>query len=632
MEWCWPMADLTWLPDTPGWDRLLDSLSDEATDAQWRQLLRLANCRIDFVQTGKLDRVAQRLAKLGIPKEATLRPLKIALLGSSTLRHLIPGIRVAGLRRGFWVTVFEGEYGQYIQELTDPSSALHAFCPDVICFAFDAEHLYSVGNGEARATLDHLRFVWSVAKRAFGCNIIQQTGLPAFSDLLGNNEHRLPDSPQTCISKFNTELRGAADAEGIDLLAVDKYAAIDGIRVWHDAALWHKSKQEIHPAVSQKYGDYVMRIVAAEYGRSSKCLVLDLDNTLWGGVIGDEGLSGITLGSGSVVGEAYLAFQRYLLQLRGRGVLLAVCSKNDPDNAFLPFDKHPEMLLKRSDIACFVANWQDKATNLKTIARTLNIGTDSLVFADDNPFERGLVRDQLPEVAVPELPEDPARYIEVLADACYFEATRLTHEDRQRAAQYQANAERESLKNSVADIADYLQGLQMELSSQPFDETNLQRILQLINKTNQFNLTTRRYSEAEVRAIMNDRNALTWQLRLRDRFGDNGMIAVIIGRKNSAKEFELETWLMSCRVLGRQIEDACMNLVVTTAQQLGALRMIGIYRPTAKNAMVRDFYSNFGFQAAGTNIEGDPKWILELDDYRVRKPFISVSEVALHAR
>lgn len=625
------MVELAWLPKDPEWDMCLEALSANSCLEDWLNLLLLANSRIDFVQTGKLDRAAQRLAKHGIPTSTNLRAVKLALLGSSTLHHLIPGIRVAGLRRGLWVEVFEGDYGQYFQELTDIRSPLHEFSPSVVCFALDAVHLYSLGNGEAEATLAHLRHVWGLAKKAFGCTVIQQAGLPVFPDLLGNNEHRLLDSPQSCISRLNTALKSAADADGVDLLAVDKYAAVDGMRLWHDATLWHRSKQEVHPAVSHKYGEYVMRIVGAQYGRSRKCLVLDLDNTLWGGVIGDDGLQGIKLGNGSAVGEAYLSFQRYVLLLKARGVVLAVCSKNDEANAFLPFDEHPEMLLKRTDIACFVANWSDKVANLQTIARTLNIGVDSLVFVDDNPFERNLVREHLPDVAVPELPDDPAMYVQVLADASYFEAILITQEDRQRAAQYQANLERETFKDSVTDISSYIRGLQMELSFQTFDKANLSRIMQLINKTNQFNLTTRRYSEAEVLSIMADTNAMTWQIRLKDRYGDNGLIAIIFGKVNTAKELKLETWLMSCRVLGRQVEDACMNLVVEGAQNIGAVRIVGEYRPSAKNNMVRDLYLQFGYQLAETDTDGNMKWVLELDEYKVRETFISISKVVANA-
>jgi FkbH-like protein len=230
------------------------------------------------------------------------------------------------------------------------------------------------------------------------------------------------------------------------------------------------------------------------------------------------------------------------------------------------------------------------------------------------------------------MPEDPAMYIQLLADAGYFEATHITQEDRQRTAQYQANLKRASFQDSATDIDSYLRSLRMELLCQPFDETNLQRIVQLINKTNQFNLTTRRYSEAEVQAIMADPNALTWQIRLKDRFGDTGIIAIIFGNLNTSKDFELETWLMSCRVLGRRVEDACMNLIVQRARDIGAMRLVGVYRPTAKNAMVRDMYPQFGFHPTEADAEGNPKWVLKLNDYNVRETFILTSEEVAHAR
>lgn len=379
------------------------------------------------------------------------------------------------------------------------------------------------------------------------------------------------------------------------------------------------------------YGEYLIRIIGAQLGRSKKCLVLDLDNTLWGGVIGDDGLNGIRLGQGSAIGEAFVGFQHYLLRLKDRGVVLAVCSKNDESNAILPFESHPDMQLRRDDIACFVCNWDDKVSNLRLIASHLNLGTDSFVFVDDNPFERNMVREHLPEVAVPEMPEDPAMYVQVLSSAGYFEATQVTDEDLHRAAQYRANAERETLKRSKIDITDYLKELRMELIAQPFDELNLNRIVQLINKTNQFNLTTKRYSETEIRTVISDSSALTWQIRLKDRFGDNGIISVIFGRLNSKKEFEIDTWLMSCRVLGRQVEDECLNLVASDARNFGAHRLIGRYHPTAKNMMVRDLYHRFGFNKLESGDIEDSTWTLDLNSYQIRDTFISTSKVVGHA-
>ena len=351
---------------------------------------------------------------------------------------------------------------------------------------------------------------------------------------------------------------------------MDTWAATSGIAHWYDPALWYRSKQEVHPRAGTLYGDQLGRLLAAIKGLSAKCLVLDLDNTLWGGVIGDDGLDGIVLGQGSTVGEAYLALQRYCLQLSQRGVILAVCSKNDEAHAVAPFEQHEDMVLRRKDIACFVANWRDKATNLRQIAQTLNIGLDSLVFMDDNPAERALIRRELPMVQVPELPEDPAEYVPLLASAGYFEAVELTPEDRQRTEAYRGNAERELLRQSTTDMAGYLQALHMKLSWQPFSVQSLKRIVHLNQKTNQFNLTTLRYSETDLLERMRDPEYVTLQLRLSDVYGDSGVIGLVVAHhvvahhvvasQDSGGVLEIESWLMSCRVLGRQVEEATLNI------------------------------------------------------------------------
>jgi len=365
-------------------------------------------------------------------------------------------------------------------------------------------------------------------------------------------------------------------------------------------------------------------VVAAGRGRSSKCLVLDLDNTLWGGVIGDDGLEGIELGQGSGNGEAFVEFQRYVHHLAERGVILAVCSKNDEANALEPFLKHPDMVLQREQIACFVANWSDKATNLRYIAKTLNIGLDSLVFADDNPVERALIRRELPMIAVPELAEDPALYVQTIASAGYFEALRVTEEDLARGELYQANAERERLKETVTDMGGYLESLRMVLTVQPFDRVSLARVTQLINKTNQFNLTTERLTEFEVVERMNDPHVVTLQARLSDRFGDNGIIAILIARIIGV-EAVIETWLMSCRVLGRQVEEACLNALVERCVDLGAEDLVGSYIPTEKNSMVREMYRSLGFELIAEDATGATRWRLSLAGYVPRAAPMQVS-------
>ena len=357
-----------------------------------------------------------------------------------------------------------------------------------------------------------------------------------------------------------------------------------------------------------------MRLLAARFGRSAKCLVLDLDNTLWGGVVGDDGLDGLALGQGSAEGEAFAAFQAYAKDLAGRGVILAVCSKNDEANALAPFERHPEMVLKRADIACFVANWDDKATNLRRIAESLNIGLDALVFVDDNPFERNLVREKLPMVAVPEVSDDPSTFARCLADAGYFEALALTDEDRARGAQYQANAARASMAGAANDIGDYLASLEMRLIWTRFDSVGLSRTVQLINKSNQFNLTTRRYDEADIKQMIANPDCLGLQLRLVDRFGDNGMIAVaIMVRQGDAAV--IDTWLMSCRVLGRKVEEATLQILAEEAGRWGVATLRGAYLPTAKNGMVKEHYGKLGFAPVVTGEPGD--WYeLRLDSYR----------------
>lgn len=616
-------TELHWLPRHPDWTAQMASASS------WDELVELANARLSALETVRLDR--RRSALLQEPPAGlATKPVRLAALAASTIDHLLPSIRVGGLRRGLWVETYTPAYAQYAQELMDSSSGLHRFRPDTVLFALDAHHLMlGVEPGQSSddvagrlgASLDGLARLWDTARSAFGAHVLQNVPLPVFASLLGSNEHRLPGSPAAALRRFGAMLRERADAAGVDLVALDDHAAADGLDAWYDPALWHRAKHEIHPQAAPLYGDLVGRVLAAAQGRSSKCLVLDLDNTLWGGVIGDDGLAGIKLGQGSAVGEAYLSFQRFALDLARRGVILAVCSKNDEANALEPFTSHPEMVLKREHIACFVANWTDKAANLREIASRLNIGLDSLVFADDNPAERAIIRRELPMVAVPELPEDPTHYGACIAAAGYFEGLRVTPEDLARSAQYQQNLLRENLVAQATDMAGYLRSLQMEAVWARFDRVGLPRIVQLINKTNQFNLTTRRVNERQVQELMDDPAALTLQIRLLDRFGDNGIIAVVSGTPQG-DAIRLGTWLMSCRVLGRGMEDETLNLVAAEARRLGARFLIGEYLPTAKNGMVREHYRKLGFSPLFESADGSTEWRLDLASFTPRPTFI----------
>ena len=627
------MTDLHWLPAIPDWRQRLRALpSDPATARE--NAVALANARLNFVLTNALDETVRKVLPDG-PGTLATKKVRLAVLGSSTLTHLLPAIRIAGLRRDIWIDTYENDYGQYLQELSDPGSALHDFQPTAILLVLDAYHMTagvtaSMDADSADAALEEMKGriseAWRLARDAFRCPIIQQTILPVHLPLLGSNEHRLPGSRARVVTRLNAAIRTMAEQEGVDILAVDDRAARDGIGKWHDPALWHRSKQEVSPTAGPLYGDLVGRWLAAKQGRSFKCLVMDLDNTLWGGVIGDDGLEGIALGQGSPLGEAYTAFQEYARELSRRGVILAVCSKNDEANALEPFEKHPDMVLKRGDIASFVANWQNKADNLRVIAQELNIGLDALCFIDDNPFERNLVRQELPMVAVPEVSDDPTGYPVALADGGYFEGLSVTDEDRERTSQYQGNKAREALKSAVTDLPSYLRGLEMQLICKRFDKIGLQRIVQLVNKSNQFNLTTRRYTEDDVGAVMADPDAFGLQLRLTDRFGDNGIIAIIIGRLLENKDLYIDTWLMSCRVLGRQVEPTTLNLIAQEARKLGARRLIGEYVPTKKNAMVKDHYARLGFTVQQAEAAPGNRNILDLAAFTPVETFIHVVE------
>jgi FkbH-like protein len=463
-------------------------------------LASLATYRLGFLETIQLDRA---LARLRLSEAPGFLRIRLAVLASGTVDHLLPAIRVAGLRRRLLIDVHNGAFGQYRQDLLDPNASLQRFGPQAILFSITARELVAgVPLTATTAEVDEaitkcigdLQSFWKRARESFNTTIIQQTFLDVTEPLFGSYDRFVPGAPTRVVARLNDRLCEAATQDSVLLLDVARASERDGIDAWFDARRWLQGKLEIAPQAAPLYGDMVARVLAAERGRSKKCLVLDLDNTLWGGVIGDDGLEGIVLGEGSAAGEAHLALQRYARQLKERGIILAVCSKNEARIAEAAFDDHPEMLVRRSDIAAFLANWDDKAKNLKAIAERLNIGIDSLVFVDDNPAERARIRQSLPMVAVPELPTDTADYVRCLAGAGYFEAVAFTSEDRDRAGQYAANAEREALRGSAQSMDEFLGGLNMSVLFGPFTVVDHVRIVQLINKTNQFNTTTRRYT------------------------------------------------------------------------------------------------------------------------------------------
>ncbi len=423
----------------------------------------------------------------------------------------------------------------------------------------------------------------------------------------------LPGCLRSFLNRVNQELADYVLGSGDVLLDVASLAETVGLANWHDPQSWNMAKFSFSDELIPLYADHVARIVASLRGKSRKVLVLDLDNTVWGGVIGDDGLDGIKVAQGDARGEAHLAVQRLALDLRQRGVVLAVSSKNTDSVAREPFEKHPEMLLRLEHIAVFQANWNDKATNLQAIADELSLGVDSLVFLDDNPVERGLVRKLLPLVAVPELPEEPAYYARTLAAAGYFEAVTFATEDLKRAGFYQDNAKRASLQKQVGGVEAYLASLDMTITFQPFDVTGRARIVQLINKSNQYNLTTRRYTDPEIAEAENDPEVFTLQVRLADIFGDNGMISVVICRPGEPGVWDIDTWLMSCRVLGRKVEHMVLREILEHARAAGVYKLTGAYRPTERNKLVVDHYAKLGFGLVAEEPSGLTRWELLVD-------------------
>jgi FkbH-like protein len=418
----------------------------------------------------------------------------------------------------------------------------------------------------------------------------------------------MPGTQRRVIGKLNQAIGDSVAGTTDLLLDVAGLAETVGLETWHSPALWNMAKLPCDVSCMPIYAEHVARLLAALRGKSRKCLILDLDNTVWGGVIGDDGLQGIAIAQGDASGEAHLAVQKLALQLRQRGIVLAVSSKNTDEIARKPFREHPEMLLKEDHLAVFQANWNDKATNIKAIAQELSLGLDAMVFLDDNPVERGLVREMLPQVAVPEVPDDPAQFARTLAAAGYFEALAFSAEDRTRAEMYQTNARRVELQKQAGDLDAYLASLDMEIDFAPFDGIGRARISQLINKSNQFNLTTRRYSEAEVAAAEEDPNVFTLQVRLIDSFGDNGMISVIICRTAEPGVWAIDTWLMSCRVLGRKVEQMVLREIIARACEAGIETLIGTYSPTEKNDLVREHYQKLGFTKMDDRADGSTLW------------------------
>jgi FkbH-like protein len=608
---------LAWLPQAP--PDFIDALKQISTGpAPGAGFRRLANCALDDNQLGRLGRAISRAASAG-QSLAPLVPFRLCILSNGTLDLLVPQLVASAARHGIALNCILGDYGQVAQEAFNPESRINKAEPDAVLFALDHRAFpfrFLLGNAqEEKADIEnavtYLNTMRQSIRACTGAVCILQTLPPPPESLFGSYDRVARGTQRRVIDGFNRALADSIPESHDLLLDVAALAETVGLSAWHSPELWNMAKLACGSGCVPIYAEHLARLLAATRGLSRKCLILDLDNTVWGGVIGDDGLEGIHIAQGDATGEAHLLVQAMALRLRQRGIVLAISSKNDDNVARAPFRQHPEMLLREDHFAVFQANWNDKATNIRAIAQELSLGLDAMVFLDDNPMERDVVRRALPEVAVPELPDDPALYARVLAAAGYFEAITFSDDDHNRAEMYQSNARRVALQNETGDLDTYLASLGMEITFLPFDTTGGARITQLINKSNQFNLTTHRYSETEVAAARSDPNVFTLQVRLIDKFGDNGMICVVICRLGDTPQtWVIDTWLMSCRVLGRKVEQMVLREILSEARAAGIHTLIGRYIPTSKNALVREHYAKLGFTLIEETSDGATRWAM----------------------
>jgi FkbH-like protein len=604
----WSLAQLSWLPEPPGDFRTRCRALAQAGDAWTSELSLLASHRLDSAQLVQLANAIEASA----PKASGLSPSKIAFLSNAAANFISPCLVASAARHGILLEPIDTPFDQAVQETMVPDSKLYRAGPNAVVLAFDSRALPL--DISVEAALEHVNAVRQAIHRHSRALVIVQNIARIPAPLFGNLDRTLATSVYRRILDYNDALEKSLAGSGDYLMDVASLAEDVGLERWHDLSQWYTARLPFSQKYVPLYTDGLARLIAALRGKSRKCLVLDLDNTIWGGVIGDDGLGGIVIGQGNPKGEAFLAVQRAALELRERGIVLAVASKNDDDVAREPFRKHPDMLLREEHIAVFRANWQDKATNLKAIAETLDIGVDALVLLDDNPVERAYVRSVLPEVGVPELPDDPALYPRALLFGGYFEAVTFSQEDRARAEAYQANAQRAQLKTQIADVSQFLASLNMAIGFAPFDKAGRSRITQLINRSNQFNLTTRRYSENDIAAMEADPSVFTLQVRLADRFGDNGMISVVICR-DADDAWEVDTWIMSCRVLGRRVEEAILAEIVHAAGAAGKSAIIGEYIDSGRNSLVREHYRKLGF-ARDAAAKDPTRWRLAIAGFK----------------
>ena len=569
------------------------------------------------------------LRKLSKKEITGLPNLKVAIVGDTATQLLVTAIKGIGIERGYNIDLFEAEYNQVERQFMDSTSELYQFNADFVV-VFQSTHKLGEHHSEItteqqeQLAEERLKFVTTICTNPSleGKKIIY-FNYPEIEDtVFGSYANKVESSFTYQVRKLNYELMRLSQL--FPNLFICDIAGLQnklGRDLMFAANVYTSTEMVLSIDALPYVASRIMDIVCAIKGQFKKCLILDLDNTVWGGVVGDDGLEGIQLGHGLGIGKAFTEFQMWVKKLKQRGIIICVASKNNEETAKEPFLKHPDMVLKLEDIAVFQANWETKVDNIRTIQQILNIGFDSMVFLDDNPFERNIVRENIHGITVPDLPEDPADYLEYLYSLNLFETASYSNLDKDRTKQYQVEAQRVSLSKTFANEADFLKSLNMESTVSGFTKFNSPRVAQLSQRSNQFNLRTVRYTDADIVALANDPEVIDLSFTLKDKFGDNGLIAVVIMKPLDKDTLFVDTWFMSCRVLKRGMENFTLNTMVEAAKANGYKKIVGEYIPTPKNKMVESHYSGLGF----TTVEGAATALykLDVDSYQNRECFIT---------
>ncbi len=530
--------------------------------------------------------------------------LKVALLGDVSTGYLSKSIRKLFKDKNQEFELFEAEYDQIDIQVKNIDSELHAFDSDYVVIYMSSEKLLKnfyeldVNNRTnfAETISDELSTYW---EKLSHLRVVQFNFVMIPQKIYGNTSFKFDLSFEYQIRKLNLLLAEKAFEKNIDIVDIDQLQSQIGRSSFFNTKQYYLGDIAISSDYSERVAKEIVNIISVNLGSTTKAVILDLDNTLWGGVVADEGINRIQLGSLGV-GKVYTDIQKYMLELKKRGIILCICSKNDIELAKEPFEKHPDMILKLEDISVFCANWQDKASNVREIKEILNIGYDSIVFIDDNPFERNIVREFYPDVKVPELPKDPSKYLEFLISENLFETLSVSSEDAKRTTLYKEEALRVQKKKTYLNIDDYLRSLHMICSVEKVNEYDLPRISQLTMRSNQFNLRTFRYTEQDIKKFYDSKKYELLAYKMKDDFGDYGLVGVVILEYKSDTAF-IDTFIMSCRVLKRGMEQFISNNIIEKCSENNIRTVLSEYIPTRKNSMVKNLYNALGYEMLENN-------------------------------